>query len=480
MYWKVIWEVLEKDLIFWLPILGGGCLAALVGVLFAGNRERWRAQWSRAMIWAVPVGLLFGFACYRLLPREWLPMLLVRNNWRIFQMERFSERLLFFANHLLAIWIASWVLVLVLAMVIARRDTLRSPPPNSWRFRLRTLFVSQFLIAAIIGGWLLYHREPLQTKSQYRNAQSIWQPFGFSVQLNDGEVVGLHSSGQRMVFNESLLQHIEATPSLQHLDLRGVPITDSDLSALAEYSQLESLTFDSAYLSDKGLASLGTWPKLRSLSVMSPHFTDASIGELRACKNLTSLGISGPILTARVLDEIAPHHQLRTLGLHVPLAGRDLEKIAHLRDLNLVVLRGTNLADDGTAPLTGWKKLNYLMLDSPQISDETVARLSKLPALEHLYLMGSSVTDASCDYWPKFRKLKSLDLSASQITDRTLASLAQIKTLEALTLSGTAITDEGLLQLKDLPRLEYVEIFTTGVTAAGRKEFLRHKPGVIP
>ncbi|MCU0302711.1 MAG: hypothetical protein MUC56_01455 [Thermoanaerobaculales bacterium] len=145
-----------------------------------------------------------------------------------------------------------------------------------------------------------------------------------------------------------------------------------------------------------------------------------------------------------------------------------LAAIATLPDLEILLLGGTDVDDDGVALLTGLPKLTHLGLRRTLITDAALVHVAKLSALEKLYLSETPVSDVGVDHLRALPGLRQLALSRTRVSAAGVASLTTFQMLERLWLDGTPAGDDELAELaRELDRLEVLSIAATEATDRG-------------
>lgn len=121
---------------------------------------------------------------------------------------------------------------------------------------------------------------------------------------------------------------------LEHLRLRGSPLTDAGLTQLGR-SQLHSLiilNLPQAKPTAIGLRELGRLPRLRQLRMAGRQIDDAAIDVLASWPALTSLHLIQPAITDRSLETIGGMDQLTSFYIdECPLSDAAWEELFRLR-----------------------------------------------------------------------------------------------------------------------------------------------------
>jgi hypothetical protein len=112
-----------------------------------------------------------------------------------------------------------------------------------------------------------------------------------------------------------------------------------------------------------------------------------------------------------------------------------------------------------------------------RVTDADLPRLAPLRHLSLLDLRGTPVTDAGLRNLPALPGLRELDLSETKVTDAGLKELGKFPELDSLHFDKTQVTDGGLKELPRLKRLRWVTLWQCpGVTETGAKELERALP----
>lgn len=143
---------------------------------------------------------------------------------------------------------------------------------------------------------------------------------------------------------------------------------------------------------------------------------------------------------------------------------QDVDRLRHLRQLQLLNLSHTSITDRSGQTLSGLASLRYLYLNYTDISDDLLAALTPLHQLELLSIKNTRITDRGMGYVREMSRLAYLDVSGTRVTDEGLGKLATLPSIRTLLLSGTAVTAEGLRDFRSLPELKTLDLSYTQVT----------------
>ncbi|MEM7438790.1 MAG: hypothetical protein AAF393_04260 [Pseudomonadota bacterium] len=155
------------------------------------------------------------------------------------------------------------------------------------------------------------------------------------------------------------------------------------------------------------------------------------------------------------------------LDLRLPDLDRLPPDISALQTLTNIDLEGTNITDDGLAPIAALKGLQILDLRRSKVTDAGLSHLSGLSGLRELYLRETGITDAGLSHLSGLSGMQTLYLSMTGITDAGLSHLSGLSGMQTLYLSMTGITDAGLSHLSGLSGMQRLYLTGTGITDAG-------------
>ncbi len=230
-----------------------------------------------------------------------------------------------------------------------------------------------------------------------------------------------------------------------------------DVSALANFVELEKLQLSYGGMKDADLALIAGLTRLEHLSLSTsvargphpgPSITDAGLVALEPLHNLRFLQISG-------------ENDITNAGL-VHLAG--------LTRLETLTLQGKGVTSLGSLrPLVGLTSLSVGVTDSrnPGVDDAGAAAIADLLSLKMVHLGSKSFTDIGLTHLHALPKLSYLNLSSSGVTDAGVAGLVAFPKLKYVFLGSTALTDAGLAALVKRPGLATIDVTWTKVTPEG-------------
>jgi len=182
------------------------------------------------------------------------------------------------------------------------------------------------------------------------------------------------------------------------------------------------------------------------------------------------VSLRGPSITDAEIERVAPHlnqfPELFTLDLSMArVTDAGLGRLRGLNRLGDLLLRYTQVSDDGMAHLQGWDNLVTLDLMRTRLTDRGLEQVAQNhPGLRALDLDGTLITDRGLKHLKALLKLEWLAVADTAVTDRGLACVGQLHKLQLLSLSGTRVTGAGVEQLKGLRRLRTLALQRTHVS----------------
>lgn len=251
-----------------------------------------------------------------------------------------------------------------------------------------------------------------------------------------------------------------AAPPLFLLDLRGCPISDTGLTALAGIGSLRALKLSGqngrTTVTDAGFAAFEEHPSLKALTADGLWIGSPAISTL-----VTIPGIEELYLADTLVDDGA------------------LAMIASLPNLRKLRLARTQISDDGLASLAECRSLLELDLsENTQFTDACGTSLGQITSLTKLNLWRVPLTDDGVIELAPLTNLKWLNLDNTALSDAGLVALKDMTELEFLHLGSTQITDDGLPALQHLNSLQDLKVTRTAVTEAGADALQEHLPEV--
>ena len=176
---------------------------------------------------------------------------------------------------------------------------------------------------------------------------------GFELLADLPRLERLSMGGNRLT--GAALPSLKLLPALRHLDVSGIqrvdsglwglPLTETNLGHLGEFTSLVTLNLSGANISDRGADRPGHPDAERS--------TLTGLGKLRTLVNLEVLDLSRTPVDARGLAEIAALPKLRELklGLAKNVDDSAIDTLLAMKSLRKVLINGTAISVDGRAKL---------------------------------------------------------------------------------------------------------------------------------
>jgi|ERR1700722_12055684 len=176
------------------------------------------------------------------------------------------------------------------------------------------------------------------------------------------------------VIRTEQLREIGTIDSLEHLDLSGTELDESDFSWLAQFPRLKWLSLSGSSVDDKCLDPLSELPLLEHLDLGRAKINDEAVQSLWSFSRLKTLILAGCDIGDRAWRGMASCQNLSFL--HVP---------------------NTRLTDAGVETIVsqselGGLSIRSLVLRNCEITDKSIVRLSSVANLQVLDLWGTAVT----------------------------------------------------------------------------------------
>lgn len=185
------------------------------------------------------------------------------------------------------------------------------------------------------------------------------------------------------------------------------------------------------------------------------------------------------IITASQLAAVLandPHRKELNCSGQTAITDADMDLIAKLTGLQLLILDGTGVTDAGIAHLVKLPNLGRLQLRGTKITDAAAPAIAKLGRLKVLDLGWTGITDAGMQ---QFAGLGLCDLAVdgTKITDYSLRNvISGFPRLTDLYIGHTSVTDEGVLHLSKLVELQCLDLGNTQITDVGVENLCRCNP----
>ena len=254
------------------------------------------------------------------------------------------------------------------------------------------------------------------------------------VPLGDLEEFGMN----HVSVTDGAIANLPSMPKLTELEISGPLLTGACLRTLPRFFRLKSLRvpgLKSVTITD--VAALGELRELESLDLQAVEIEDGAVPAL----------VSLPKLTCLILDWSNDFSQ------------------------------GPKLTPAGISKLAGFRNLRCLRLSGCAVDDATLVTLARsLPKLDDLFVERTSVTDSSMSAVRRLSHLAWLNIAHTKVTDAGLAALSAHRSIRTLSLQGTAIGDASLATLATMPQLEKVWAHPGQFGEAALRNFQKRRP----
>ena len=299
-------------------------------------------------------------------------------------------------------------------------------------------------------------------KGQDGGALAAWvRAIGGTARLAEGYV-----SLRGVPLNELAVAAVARIPGLRVLDLEATELGDGAMGVLGGVGTLEELTLNGTQVSDAGLARLGALRGLKRLRLDNTYVEGMAFAGWPAGAALEELHLLGAPVGDGAMDGVARLSKLRRLVLaESDVTGAGLGKLVGL-GLEELDLSAADVGDD--APLEKFTGLRRLSLRDARISDLILARkLAGMRGLRHLDLARTRISNAGIGYLAGLTGLVSLDISYAELDDEGLGKLVGLGELVSLNLDSTHVTDAAIELLGKMGKLKDVNLYHSLVTGAG-------------
>ncbi len=242
------------------------------------------------------------------------------------------------------------------------------------------------------------------------------------------------------------------------------------LQQLASISTLEGLDLLDTRITASDLTLLASWPKLSSLSLPCEINAEA-VRHLQSCRRLNQLTLGHREISAAELEQLGAWKSLRGLKvIHARLSDKALQAFVRLDSLESLTLEDCSLTDGSLAQLRTAPRTKTLSLERNEIAGPGIAHLAKLQ-LDTLGMEFNNISDGTLDQLPQLTSVVDLHLAYCRgITDRGIQSgiLQRMTQLRELNLRGCKqVTDASLDDLEKFGHLTKIGIRETSVSSDG-------------
>lgn len=181
-------------------------------------------------------------------------------------------------------------------------------------------------------------------------------------------------------------------------------VTAKQMEILTALEEVDEISLEGAQFPDDALIHLTKFPKLKTLFLGSNSISDAAFEYVGQLRNLQYLHLN------RATD----------------FSAQGLENLGKLKELQLLNLAYTSVADSDLALLSGLKSLTILHLTGTHVSDQGLVHLSGLKNLKMLMLMFTTVSDQGLEHLQGLKKLEDLMLNDTQVTKKGAAMIQKM------------------------------------------------------
>uniref|UniRef100_A0A671NCL0 Uncharacterized LOC107677144 n=1 Tax=Sinocyclocheilus anshuiensis TaxID=1608454 RepID=A0A671NCL0_9TELE len=302
---------------------------------------------------------------------------------------------------------------------------------------------------------------------------------GLSVLSNLSKLQHLNLSSCSKL-TDSCLQHIAGLRSLTFLALDQTKVSDAGLLMYLQSGSLAlcQLSLNHTAITESTLRALPTCvPQLRMLSIK--HIKVSDVSALAELQNLQTLHLDGTGVQENTLQCLATHPSLSALSLAgIPVAdgNHTLEIISGLRLTQLTLPGRHSVTDSGLSFLSRQTLLLELDLtDYTQLTDHGITQLSSMTRLKKLSLSNTQVSDSGLQGLISLKDLQELCLDRTAVTSRGVAALiTHLPHLQVMGLASTQVGDTVIRRgLVHCPQLLKLNLSRTRITDQGLKFLCR-------
>lgn len=215
--------------------------------------------------------------------------------------------------------------------------------------------------------------------------------------VSEADILAMHSAnpnwsirfaspaGKDVMDRVSFLPSVNNLPNASGLELRGPLVTEATLIALKDARNLTSLVLAGCSLSDNSLTYLSQFPSLNHLMIYDIPITDQCTPSLAALSELKKLHCVRTRIEGRAFGSLPPTVKELVLNPSV-VTNEGVASIAKLPSLELLSLGSSSISDACESDLSKIKSLRYLELWNTPLSLPAQERLKNaLPGCEVTY-----------------------------------------------------------------------------------------------
>ena len=314
------------------------------------------------------------------------------------------------------------------------------------------------LLLAIVAGvlfWLLWFKPAQEARQQAAilkrqlESEQRFAAIAETVESKNGRIVKAHLS--RITSERSALCVADAT-ELEEFHVAIMARPDDELAAaLRGHTKLRRLSLLGPGISDRSLPIIGELHQLEDLNLESTRITDDGLSHLTGLKNLRSLNLAGTDIRGSGLAHLGKSPALMNVILRDTSVDDDgLAGVASLQNVVILELSQTEIRGAGLKHLARMKKLQVLFLGNVP---EPIAHL---PQVNTLILDDSGLSPPTLAHLGALKGLKVLRLHSSRIGDDHLAKLSVLPQLTELHFFENQLTAAGLAPLEQCADLQYL------------------------
>jgi len=272
---------------------------------------------------------------------------------------------------------------------------------------------------------------------------------------------------------------VNAAGEVEEVSLGYTWITDSDMERVAALKKVRKLDLAMGQMGERGLALLREMRSVKELTLYHAEFVaDVAMANLAGWKQLERLVVRGTDITDTSMAYIGGMTNLKALDISwTQITDNGLDHLGNLTQLEELALGGNKVSGSGMTMLRVLPKLRVLDVNGTQkrnsgmwmasIADFDLDMIGSLGSLEELNLGGTKVTDLGMEKLPRLKKLRRLDVSRTAVSGAGLAQLSGLPVERLSVWKSKKIGDDAAAQIAMLKGLKVLDIADTALTDRG-------------
>ena len=222
---------------------------------------------------------------------------------------------------------------------------------------------------------------------------------------------------------ENDIELLKRFPNLTSLIFIDTHLPDESATAISQLCQLQSIELHDVIITEVGMKSLTVCPSLRELILDQTPVSDGSLVHLPELRHLTNLRLFQT--DSRGLEYVTKCLNLEWLRIDESrIIDADLASLSRLSELQTLGFTDCSLTDVGMKTLmNSCRGLRELSIAGTHLTDAAIPLFVDLPALEVLVLDGQPITDEGLRELKRCKTLKYLNLERTKVTSAGIEDL---------------------------------------------------------